>query len=94
MIKEGVSMSKGYTIAFFINELESKVGRNSSVNNVISTISPRYGLDSVKLNALNVFVGNFTNVANGTGKYAGFGKTPRTRLLKALKMRKKFGFTV
>ena len=85
-------MSKGYTIAFFISELNSKVGRTNSVDAIIDAISPTYGVNSVKLGTLDGLVGSFTSVANGEGKYAGFGKTPKTRLLKALKLRKKLGF--
>ena len=84
--------SKGYTISFFINEIQSKVGHNSNVASLVDAISPVYGADSVKINTLSSFVGNFNAVASGTGKYAGLGKTPRARLLKALKLRKKHGF--
>ena len=87
-------MSKGYTITFFINEIQSKVSSKNSVSAVAiaNAISPNNGLSGVKLATLNDFVGNYYDVVNGTGKYAGFGKTPRTRLLKALKLRKKHGF--
>lgn len=85
-------MSKGYTIAFFINELQSKAKPSNSAASIANVISPIYGVDSVKFSTLNSLVGNFGLVANGIGKYAGFGKTPKTRLLKALKLRKKNGF--
>lgn len=85
-------MSKGYTITFFINELTTKVKGKKTAGSIVDAISPTYGKSSVKFSTLNNFVGNFDAVANGTGKYAGFGKTPKARLLKALKLRKKFGF--
>ena len=89
-------MSKGYTIAFFINEINTKVKRkNNSFTGIINLISPTYGVESVKFKTLNSFVGGgYVDIVNGYGKYAGFGKTPKTRLLKALKLRKKFGFSV
>lgn len=87
-----MSGSKGYTIAFFIREINSKVKSSNSTSVIVNTISPTYGVASVKLGTLSDFIGSFNNVANGVGKYAGFGKTPKTRLLKALKLRKKNGF--
>jgi len=85
--------SKGYTIAFLINEVKTKLkSSNISPLSVAHTLSPNKGLNSVKIEALNTFIGNFTGVVNGKGKYAGYGKTPKTRLLKALKLRKKLGF--
>jgi len=86
-------MSKGYTIAFLINEVKTKLkSSNLSPLGVAYSLSPQKGINSVKIEALSKFIGNFDGVVNGSGKYAGYGKTPRTRLLKALKLRKKHGF--
>lgn len=85
-------MSKKYTITYFINEIQTKTKGSHGSLGVVNAISPTYGLDSVKIETLNSLIGDFNAVVNGFGKYAGFGKTPRTRLLKALKLRKKFGF--
>jgi hypothetical protein len=86
-------MSKGYTIQFFINEISTKVNRGNDVNAFIKAISPVYGINSVKIGALDNFIGDLNKVANGRGRYAGFGKTPKARVLKALKLRKKLGFS-
>ena len=86
-------MSKGYTIAFFINEIQSKVSSRGDASALVKAISPVYGINSVKIGALDTFVGNLGRVVNGNGKYAGFGKTPKSRLLKALRLRKKLGFS-
>lgn len=85
-------MSRKYTIAYFINEISTKTRPSLSSVGVVNAISPMYGFNSVKIQTLNHLIGNFNAVAGGIGKYAGFGKTPKTRLLKALKLRKKLGF--
>lgn len=85
-------MSKGYTIQFFINEINTKVKSSYNAHNFVNAISPIYGNQSVKIQTLNSLVGNFNKVANGIGKYAGYGKTPKSRVLKALRLRKKLGF--
>jgi hypothetical protein len=86
-------MSKGYTINFFINTLTGVTNTQINNNGVFNVVSPVYGAASVKAVALDTFLGGQTaSIANGTGAFAALGKTPRTRLLKALKLRKKFGY--
>lgn len=86
-------MSKGYTINFFINALTGVTNTAINNNGVFNVVSPMYGVNSVKAAALNTWLGgNAASIAFGTGKFATLGKTPRTRLIKALKLRKKFGY--
>lgn len=86
-------MSKGYTINFFINTFKGTTNTQLNNNGVFSVVSPRHGISSVKATALNTFLDGYTlSIANGTGVFAKLGKTPRTRLLKALKLRKQFGY--
>lgn len=87
-------MSKGYTISYFVNVLSN--ARTSQVLNadaVYSTVSPRFGYASVKARALDTWLNHKTTaIANGYGRFASFGKTPRARVLKALRLRKQNGF--
>ena len=86
-------MSKGYTINFFINTLSGVTNTQINNNGLFNVVSPVYGVNSVKAQALDNWLGgNTASIAFGTGKFAALGKTPRTRLLKALKLRKKFGY--
>ena len=87
-------MSKGYTLNYFINTISSASNRQIEQNGVFRVISPRLGGTSVKAQALVNFLGGHGttfSVVNGSGRFAGFGKTPRARLLKALKLRKRNG---
>jgi len=86
-------MSKGYTINFFVNTLKGST--NTQLNNygVFNVVSPVYGANSVKASTLNTFLGgNTASIAAGVGAFSKLGKTPRTRLIKALKLRKQFGY--
>lgn len=84
-------MSKGYTLNYFINVLSNT--RTVSNIAVYSTFSPRFGKASVKARALDAWLDNQTlEIARGHGRFAHLGKTPRSRLLKALRLRKQNGF--
>lgn len=86
-------MSKGYTINFFVNTLKGVTNTQLNNNGVFNVVSPRLGRFSVKANTLNNFLGGqAAYIEYGTGAFAKLGKTPRTRLLKALKLRKQFGY--
>jgi hypothetical protein len=86
-------MSKGYTINFFVNTLVNATNSQINKNGIFNVVSPRLGVNSVKAETLNNFLGGqAASIAYGTGKFAVLGKTPRTRLLKALKLRKQFGY--
>jgi hypothetical protein len=86
-------MSKGYTINFFINTLTGATNTQIDNYGVFNVVSPRYGAGSVKAEALNTLLdGSVCDIAAGAGKFAKLGKTSRTRLLKALRIRKKFGY--
>lgn len=86
-------MSKGYTISFFINTLTNTTNSTLNTQGVFSAVSPLYGAESVKAKALDNYLGgNAVKIATGKGAFAKLGKTPRTRLIKALKLRKKNGY--
>jgi hypothetical protein len=85
-------MSKGYTIQSFINLFTNTT--NSTLNRVgvETVVSPRFGVYSVKFNTLEDLLNtDVYDVVNGIGTFATLGKTPRTRILTALRNRKKFG---
>jgi len=85
-------MSKGYTMSYFINEITEKVSTRDRASVAIKKLFPNKGTDSVKYQALCNWLGaDFFRVACGVTKYNGLGKTSKTRLLKALKFRKKTG---
>jgi hypothetical protein len=85
-------MSKGYTINYFVNVFTNTTNTQIARNGVYNTVSPRNGYASVKAGALDRFLqGQTYAIANGTGVFASFGKTPRARLLKALRNRKRYG---
>lgn len=90
-------MSKGYTIEFYIREI-SGLNNKAITNKLLQTtglwviISPKLGIFSVKYKKLSNLLGYEANlVAKGIDKYSNLGKTPKTRLIKALKIRKKYG---
>ena len=86
-------MSKGYTINFFINTLSGVTNTQINNNGVFNVVSPVYGSSSVKATTLDTFLGgNTQEITQGLGRFSVLGKTPRTRLLKALKLRKQYGF--
>ena len=88
-------MSKGYTINYFVNTIKGAKAA-ALKSDVYEAISPRNGFFSVKAIALDNFLGGETlayQIAEGIGSFEGLGKTPRSRLLKALSLRKKNGKT-
>jgi hypothetical protein len=86
-------MSKGYTISYFINVLQNTPTSTVTKLGVFNVVAPRFGAESVKVDALQSWLGyNTTAIASGSGRFASFGKTPRARLLTALKNRKVNGF--
>jgi len=87
-------MSKGYTINFFVNAFTGVTNKQIVTTGVYGAVSPRYGFNSVKAKALDNFLGGLGRakaIAEGSGSYANLGKTPRTRLLRALRNRKNSG---
>ena len=83
-------MSKGYTITYFIQELQSKCALKENKWMIIFKLCPKYSIYSAKFKALDKWLdGKFYEIADGNGKYAGYGKHPRTRIIKALQLRKK-----
>lgn len=83
--------TKKYTINLLLNEVSSlNNSQLSSVRSLAKALSPRAGTNSAKLNALKSYVsGSLNSVLSGSGSAQSLGKTPRTRLLKALKNRKR-----
>lgn len=82
-------MSKGYTISYFIDVLKNTTTRQVTNNGIYSVVSPRFGGFSVKADALDTWLSyNTTAIVKGEGRFASYGKTPRARLLTALKNRK------
>ena len=81
--------TKAYTLNLLINEVSSIPATVGSLANLTSIISPRAGSTSAKVAALENFLnGKLVNVFYGNNGYAKFGKTPRTRLVRALRARK------
>ena len=85
-------MHKGYTLSYFIDQVKATNAKKLSTENVYSTLSPRNGFSSSKSAALDNFLnGHTTAITSGVGFFSTYGKTARTRLLKALKLRKATG---
>lgn len=85
-------MSKGYTIQSFIDLFSTTTNSTLTKVGVDTVVSPRFGVYSVKFDALSTWLNDdVSGVFNGRGTYATLGKTPRTRLLNALKNRQKHG---
>ena len=90
-------MHKGYTINYFINLFSNVAKRNMTVDEVAKVVSPRKGQNSQAFNALDRLLDyDLENVITGSDfgcdDFTRFGKTTRTRLLKALRTRKKYGY--
>ena len=86
--------SKGYTLAYYIREVQG-CGTTGGTNGLVNGLAPIGLTKSVKFQTLNTFLGgNFNAIAGGTGKFVGLAKTPRGRVLKALRFRKKNGFNI
>jgi hypothetical protein len=84
--------TKGYTLQYFINLFTTTTSRQLNTNGVYSVASPRRGVNSVRADVLDLWLGNHTTaIVNGTGSFAKFGKSSRARLLKALSNRKNTG---
>jgi hypothetical protein len=84
--------TKAYTIQYFIDLFEGTTSRNLTRHGVYNVVSPRKGYDSVRAEVLDYWLGNQTNfIVNGTGKFSTFGASQRSRLLKALRLRKTNG---
>lgn len=83
-------MTKAYTLNRLINEVSAVNYRDvKDFTTFASAVSPIAGTDSVKIQVLNNFLfGELGNVLKNTS----FGKTPRTRVLTALRLRKKNNF--
>ena len=92
---KGYNMSgttKGYTLQYFIDLFTGTTTRQLNKNGIYNVVSPRDGALSVRADVLDTWLSyNTTAVVNGTGTFANFGKTSRTRLLRALRNRKNTG---
>lgn len=87
------TMSKGYTLAYYIREIQKHGRRNNSYNELICAVCPRRGRRSVKFRQLCNWLGSrWLDILDGQGKYQGYGRTPKTRVLNVLKFRKRHGF--
>lgn len=85
-------MHKGYTINYFIGLVGGVTNAKLKNVGIANLVSPRLGASSQAFAALNTFLGgNLNAIVNGNKGYASLGITPRARILKALKNRKKFG---
>jgi len=95
-------MSKGYTLVYFIKMFQDipthlivtadKVGKKSkTVEGHLA--HKKTGLPTAKSTVLYDFLyGHVNEIAEGKYNYSTLGKTPKTRLLKALKLRKQGTF--
>lgn len=86
-------MSKGYTISFFMAALQNVNSKRVTEAGPYYVVSPRKGVFSEKSYALDTWLNDQTElIFEGRGRFANYGKTPKARLLKALKNRKVNGF--
>ena len=84
--------SKGYTISYFINVISDANAKVLNTN-VAKAVSPRVGHESVKFATLQSWLGGKAyDIALGSHGFNKLGSTPRARLLKALRARKKGTF--
>lgn len=78
-----------YTINLLMSEVQSLTSSQvSSFDSIVEALSPRAGVRSAKIAALSSYVGG--SVARVLGNTS-LGRTPRARLLKALRNRKTSG---
>lgn len=81
--------TKAYTINLLINEVRSLSARAVSDYTTLATsLSPRAGANSAKVQVLNSFLGGKLRSVIGSDRY---GKTVKARVLNALKARKSNG---
>jgi len=84
--------TKAYTLASLITEVSNlKPSQVTTLVTFKSAVSPRVATTAVsaKLYTIDNFLnGKLVSIINGSGKFASYGKTGRTRLLRALKNRK------
>ena len=94
MLSSNLFSTKAYTIESLISEVSSlKLTQVSSVNALAQTLSPRVGVHGAKIAFLNNYVGgNLEAVIVGKGGFSSYGKTPRTRILNALRKRQRSSF--
>ena len=86
-------MASSYTIPYFIREINKLNNKCIEHFGIADALCTRKGVSSVKFRKLSMYLGYFaTGVARGSGDYYKLGKTPKTRLIKALQLRKKYGF--
>lgn len=80
-------MTKAYTLNRLINEVSNLNYRQvKDFNTFVQAVSPRAGIYGRKVEVLDNFLGGHLNrIINSPA----FGKTPRTRVLNALRARKK-----
>ena len=83
-------VTRKYTINLLMSEVQSlTASQASSVSSIVQALSPRAGARSAKIAALTSYVGG--NVARVISN-SSLGRTPRARLLKALRNRKTGAF--
>jgi hypothetical protein len=89
------TVKPSYTIQNFINAVTAVNNKTLMSNGVYNVVAPRFGESSVKAETLDFFLNGNTNaILDGTGTFASLGKTPRARLLKALRLRQTNGFII
>jgi hypothetical protein len=82
-------LSKGYTISYFMTALQNANSKKVTETGPYYAVSPRKGVFSEKSYALDTWLNDQTeSIFAGKGRFANYGKTPKARLLKALKNRK------
>ena len=85
-------MHKGYTINYFINLVQGTKNTKITPTTVATLVSPRLGTSSQAVSVLDSYLeGNLNGVLKGTRSFKTLGKTPRARLLNALKRRQTYG---
>jgi hypothetical protein len=85
-------MSKGYTLQYFINTFSNATVNQVNKNGAYLTVSPRLGYFSVKADALDTWLDDSVDaISEGRGHFSTYGKTPRARLLTALRNRQTRG---
>ena len=82
--------TKAYTLNRLISEV-SRISYSAQSPAVITALSPRYGLASVKFHVIDSFLNGKLNAILLNKDSNASGKSARTRLLRALRERKRTG---
>lgn len=84
-------MGHHYYPQYFINKISGLSARQlgNRTTTFVNTLAPVKGSNSVKVQSLNNLLGGqLTQIIAGRGQFRTFGRSARSRVLKALRLRK------